>query len=130
MGQFDDGKQELKGDIQGVYRYFVKLRVMTGEAMHNAKNQTTINPENLVNGDPETEAEFKDYLARLFDYYKYKFEKRNDVDLPEFIDDLDDVDVRDLSFAEAEKLYHSIAKLQEKLGHLSVARGQYTEEGI
>lgn len=135
MGQFDDGKQQLKGDIQGVYRYFVRLRVLTGEAMHNAKNTTTVNPEQLINGVPQEEAEFTDYLARLFDYYKYKFEKRNDVELPDFAvtedGDLDEgLEVRDLSFGEAESLYHCIAKLQEKLGHLSVARGQYTEEGI
>lgn len=130
MGSFDQDKQEISGDIQGVYRWFVKLRVMTGEAMHNAETRQVVDVDNLVNGEPEQEAVFKDYLARLFDYYKFKFSRRKDVELPGFVDDVNDVDVRGLSFGEAKELYNCISELQEKLGHLSVARGTYTEEGI
>jgi len=136
MGSFDNNKQRISGDIQGVYRYFVRLRVLTGEALQETKSQVVVNSDEITGrGIPQVQAEFLDYLARLYDYYKYKFDGRKDIELPDFAKDEaggieETLNVRDLTFKQGEVLYNRIARLQEELGHLSIERGTYKEDGI
>lgn len=122
----------ISKDIQGYYKGLVELRWRAGQQLSLARKAIK-NPSQEIggNGEPVEVENFRMLLNQLVDQYFYKFDRRNDVEKPECIKDNDYPpnveDAVNYAFEDCQKIYYKISKLQEKLGHTSIASQEWEE---
>ena len=131
--------ERLKEELRGYYAGLVRGGRRAADAMYAAEAQKR-NPNSVVNmyqlNTDSYENKFRQILQRLYTEYAYKFEKRNDVEVPDDLreklgmgENPHEGDIFDLEWEECKQLLWKIKELQERLGHTSLETNEYTEVG-
>jgi hypothetical protein len=81
---------------------------------------------------PEVQEQFKQHLSLLAKEMSPKYQRREDVDKPDVLEDNEGVALTDVSVKECQELLASFRDLQEKLGITSMARNEYevSQKGV
>lgn len=94
--------------LQQYVKYGLRLRLRAGNALNQNEKQ-----------------EFTEVLNNLYAEYYHKFERRDDVERPEWASKKSagieqPVNISQLNFERRKALYFQICKLQERLGHTKI----------
>lgn len=126
---------EFSEDDKRFLRYLIRLRMETSKAMFLAED--SIGQPGQINIDQTGQVKeiklFKRRLNQLLEQYYWRFDKRNDVDRPDSLEDNTEEGmprVDNLEFKECKKVYYRIAELQEKLGHTTIESKEREEDGV
>ena len=77
------------------------------------------------NEDPETQERFMKTMSFLTKEMEKKYQRRKDVEKPEVLEEMDTVNVQELTVNQCRTVLDTIRDLQEKLGITSMARNDY-----
>jgi hypothetical protein len=75
--------------------------------------------------DPDIQKRFKQVMSFLTKEMLEKYQRREDVEKPDAIQEVDFIDMQELDVNDCRKVLASIRDLQEKLGITSMARNDY-----
>jgi len=97
------------------YRMLVDLRMQSNKLL----------TELQFDEDRETQEKFKRVLSMLAKEMEPKYQRRTDVNKPQVLEEVDELDLSSVSVKKCSKLLHSFTDLQEKLGITSMAKNDY-----
>jgi len=100
---------------QGYYRTLVDARMMANQLLTKVEFEK----------DPGVQSEFKRVLSFLAKEMEPKYMRRDDMDKPEELEDLDNYDLSGVGVDDCRKILESFRELQEVLGITSMARREY-----
>ena len=103
---------------QSYYTTLVDARMMANQLLTKKE----------FDDDPETQNRFKRVLSFLAKEMEAKYERRDDMDKPDVLSELDHYDLSDVPSDDCRKILQSFRLLQEKLGIVSQARREYKME--
>ena len=100
---------------QGYYRTLVDARMMANQLLTKVEFEK----------DPGVQSEFKRVLSFLAKEMEPKYMRRDDMDKPEQLEELDNYDLSGVGVDDCRKILESFRELQEVLGITSMARREY-----
>jgi len=100
---------------QGYYRTLVDARMMANQLLTKVEFEK----------DPGVQSEFKRVLSFLAKEMEPKYMRRDDMDKPEELEELDNYDLSGVGVDDCRKILESFRELQEVLGITSMARREY-----
>lgn len=100
---------------QGYYSYLVELRAKCNMLLTDFDSSQ----------DPEIQDEFKQMLTLLVREMNPKFDRREDMDRPETLENRDRLDMGSVGMDECREILRKVSKLQERLGITSMAKNEY-----
>lgn len=110
-------KYRVEHDMLEYYRGILEARMMCANTLNQYRGvQNGLSTDDLeeeMQNRKDTEEMFKHYLDLYFDLVRYKFQKADKTDKPEFTEEMDSV--YGIEMENAIKLYHRCNELLEEL---------------
>jgi len=100
---------------QGYYSYLVELRAKCNMLLTELDSSQ----------DTDTQQEFKQMLTLLVREMNPKFDRREDMERPEILEDRDTLDMTAVGINDCRVILRKITALQERLGITSMAKNEY-----
>ena len=105
---------------QGYYSYLVELRAKCNMLLTDLDS----------NQDTATQKEFKQMLTLLVREMNPKFDRREDMERPEILEERDSLDMTGIGMNDCRIILRKITALQERLGITSMAKNEYEMDPI
>jgi len=99
----------------GYYKFLVNLRLEANKLL----------TEFEFSNQKKSQDDFKKVLSMLAKEMEPKYQRREDTEKPDVLEDRDDFDMSDVNINDCRSLLQSFRDLQEKLGITSMARNDY-----
>lgn len=99
----------------GYYKTLVELRLQANKLLTELE----------FDSDTETQKRFKQVLSLLAKEMESKYQRRDDLEKPDELQDRDNFNMSQVSVNDARNILNSFRNLQEKLGITSMAKAEY-----